>query len=110
MKKIEFHGEEIELSKAKTLLNKLKNGEINLELTENERIEYNHLKDILHEDISTEQSYLVFLLGMKIGIREGINKINYMEEHGYFDFDKMTPEETRKFNKLLRTPFMHSNI
>jgi hypothetical protein len=120
MTDIEFYGKRMSLPEAKMYLIELKEGSIKLELNDLDRIGYNKMNEATRRDNEkkkargetglyeeyTEKGYLELLLEIEIGAREGINKINYMEKHGYFDFDKMTTEETIKFNRLLRTPFM----
>jgi hypothetical protein len=76
MKKINFHGEKINLEKAKSLLDKLKEGSITLELTEEERRGYELFKENTNEEVS-EIEYLTTNLETLIAIYEHHDRIKY---------------------------------
>jgi hypothetical protein len=81
LSKITFRGKKIEFSKAKTLLNKLKEGTIRLELTEKERENYDSIKDVLKG--LTEKNYHVFILSIPIGQKEMNDRTKACEKKGH---------------------------
>jgi hypothetical protein len=81
LSKITFRGEKIEFSKAKTLLNKLKEGTIVLDLTEEERENYNSIKDILKG--LTEKNYHAFILSIPIATKEYFDKVEACEKKSH---------------------------
>jgi hypothetical protein len=95
--KIEFRGQKMKLSKAKTYLGKLKSGEITLELNESERNEsIRFMKTMREHDRKAvagggkawfqnydEKEYFSFILGIKIGFQGYVNEQNYCAKHGH---------------------------
>jgi hypothetical protein len=94
---ISFHGKDIKLSEAKTLLSKLKDGSINIELNELERIGYNQMNEGTRRDNAkkkargdkelyeefTEKGYLELLLEIPISVIEHFNKIEACKRKGH---------------------------
>lgn len=87
----------MKLSEAKTLLSKLKDGSVNIELNDLERIGYNQMNEgtrrdsikkkargdkELYEEF-TEKGYLEFLLEIPISVIEHFNKIENCKREGH---------------------------
>jgi len=123
---INFRGKKISFSEARKYINGLKTGGISAELVEEEKNGYEIFKKINND--SNEKEYLIGTLEVRIAIKEHYNKIEKCKREGHPDERvlstdssgtalcmcrscgdmynrKMTLEETREFNKLIRTPF-----
>jgi hypothetical protein len=110
MSKIKFRDKEMSLQEAKTLLSKLKDGSINIELNKLEKIGYIQMNEATRRDNEkkkargdkelyeefTEKGYLELLLEIPISVTEHFEKIEACKKRGHLGEKVMSYDSSGK--------------